>query len=163
MNETIQRQRVTVDEHIRAENAKDWTAVYNTFVQNDDAFYDVAPLSTRFKGISGVRDFYQVINAAVPDFQIVVTGEYDIEGCSIREVTITGSHQGEYCGVPANGRPISIELAAFYLFGDGDAAGKLVAERIYFDNELMLRQMRGETDAPIGIGLATLSKAAAQS
>jgi steroid delta-isomerase-like uncharacterized protein len=161
MNEIIQLQRATVEEHIRAENAKDWTAVYNTFVQNSDAFYDVAPLSTRFKGISGVRDFYQIINAAVPDFQILVTGEYDIEGCSIREVTITGTHQGEYCGVPAKGKPVRIELAAFYLFGRGEAAGKLMAERIYFDNELMLRQMRGEVDAPIGIGLATLSNIAA--
>jgi len=27
----------------------------------------------------------------------------------------------------------------------------------YFDNEILLRQMRGEADAPTGLGLATRS------
>jgi steroid delta-isomerase-like uncharacterized protein len=161
MDEIIRLQRATVAEHIQAENNKDWSAVYDTFIQNENAYYDVAPLATRFKGISGVKDFYQVIAAAVPDFHILVTGEYDTPGCSVRELTITGTHQGEYCGVPARGRPVRIELAAFYLFGTGTDAGKLMAERIYFDNELMLRQMRGEANAPTGIGLAELSQATA--
>jgi len=70
-------------------------------------------------------------------------------------VTVIGTHKGEYCGVPASGRRCSIEIAAFYLFGEGEEAGKLLAERIYFDNEVLLRQMRGEADAPTGLGLAT--------
>ncbi|MEZ4869765.1 MAG: ester cyclase [Caldilineaceae bacterium] len=120
MNEILKRQRATVDAHIQAENSKDWPAVYDTFIQSDAAYYDVAPLATRFEEISGVIDFYEVIAAAVPDFQVLVTGEYDTPGCLIREVTISGTHQGEYCGVPASGNPVRVELAAFFLFDTGE-------------------------------------------
>lgn len=160
MEDLIQLQRATVAAHIQSENVKNWDAVYDTFIQNEDAYYDVAPFATRFCGISGVKDFYQVMTAAIPDFQVLVTREYDTPGCLIREVTITGTHQGEYCGVPASGNPVCLELAAFYLFGTGENADKLIAERIYFDNEILLRQMRGEADVQTGIGLAKLSQAA---
>jgi predicted ester cyclase len=153
-DEMIRIQRETIVEHMRGENAHEWQAVYDTFIQDETAWYDVVPLSNKFEGFSGVQDFYQVFDSAVPDFHIVVTGEYDTPGCSIREVTITGTHQGEYCGVQPTGKPISFELAAFYIFGTGNNAGKLIAERIYFDNETVLRQMRGEADAPKGVGLA---------
>lgn len=149
----ITLQRATIAQHMRGENDHDWTAVYDTFIQTPEAYYDVVPLSSKFDGFSGVQEFYEIFESAVPDFFITVTHEYDTPGCSIREVTITGTHQGEYCGVQPQGRPISFELAAFYIFGTGDTAGKLVAERIYFDNETVLRQMRGEADAATGVGL----------
>ena len=60
-----------------------------------------------------------------------MTGEYETPGCSIREVTITGTHKGEYCGVQPMGKAIRIELAAFYVFGTGKDMGKLVGERVY--------------------------------
>jgi hypothetical protein len=86
MDETIRRQRATVDEHIRQENAHNWPAVYDTFVQDENAFYDVVPFHAHFAGMTGVRDFYQAVYAALPDMRIDVWGEYDLPGCSIREV-----------------------------------------------------------------------------
>jgi steroid delta-isomerase-like uncharacterized protein len=159
MDDIIRRQRQTVAEHFRAENAHDWPAVHDTFIQGEDTYYDVVPLSTHFKGVAGVRDFYQSISAALPDFQVRVSAEYDTPSCSIREVTCTGTHQGEYCGVPASGNPVRFEVAVFFIFGTGRDAEKLVAERIYFDNETVLRQMRGEQNAPSGIGLADIALA----
>jgi steroid delta-isomerase-like uncharacterized protein len=163
MQDIIKQQRATVDEHIQTENTKDWEAVYNTFIQSEEAYFDVVPLATRFRGISGVQDFYQTISAAFPDFQITVTGEYDTLGCSIREVTISGTHLGDYLGVPASGHRVTFELAAFYLFGSGDNTAKLVCERIYFDNELLMRQIRGDAHAPTGIGLAKTAQSASAS
>jgi steroid delta-isomerase-like uncharacterized protein len=150
----IRRQRETVAEHIGAENAHDWPGVYDTFVQDENAYYDVVSLSTHFGGIQGVKDFYAVIDAAFPDFQVAVNREYDMPGSSVREVTVTGTHKAEYCGLPASGNRINIEVAAFYLFSKEDPS-KLVAERIYFDNDTILRQIRGEENAPTGIGLAS--------
>ena len=69
----------------------------------------------------------------------------------MREVTITGTHRGEYCGLAPQGRPVSVEVAAFYLFGDEDESAKLLGERIYYDNETLLRQMRGEENAMTGM------------
>jgi hypothetical protein len=57
------------------------------------------PLSATFKGIDGVRGFYQTIAAALPDLHIDVVSEYDVPGCSVREVVISGTHLGEFAGV----------------------------------------------------------------
>lgn len=150
----IALQRACIIEHMRGENTHDWPAVYDTFVRDERAWYDVVPLSKRFDGFSGVQDFYETLETAIPDFQLSVSGEYDTPGCSIREVTLTGTHQGEFLGIPASGNPILFELCALYIFGVGDEAGKLLAERVYFDTGTVLSQMRGEAEAPRGIGLS---------
>ena len=67
-------------------------------------------------------------------------------GCSIREVTISGTHKGDWCGVAGTGRPVKFHLAAFFLFGKGENSGKLVAERIYFDNETVMQQINGNLE-----------------
>jgi predicted ester cyclase len=146
MEEIIRIQRETVDEHIRQENSKNWQGVYDTFVPDETAFYDVVPFNTRFPGFAGVKGFYEAANLAFPDFKIDVWGEYDSPGCSVREVTISGTHTGEWCGIPGTGRHIRFQLAGFFVFRMGEEAGKLLAERIYFDNDTVMRQIRGEMD-----------------
>ena len=59
-------------EHIVSENAHDWKHVYDTFVRDERAYYDVVPLSAHFSGFQGVQDFYQMIEDALPDFRINV-------------------------------------------------------------------------------------------
>jgi len=141
MGNTIEGQRKVVAEHIRGENEHNWPAVYETFVQDDRAYYDVVPLGTRFKGIEGVRGFYQAIATALPDLHIEVMSEYDVPGCSIREVVISGTHQGDFAGVKPLGNKIRFEMAAFYTFDA--ASGKLISERIYYDQAGVLTQMQG--------------------
>jgi steroid delta-isomerase-like uncharacterized protein len=141
----VERQREVVARHIRGENEHDWPAVFDTFVQDDRAYYDVMPLNATFKGIDGVRGFYQTIAAALPDLHIEVVSEYDVPGCSIREVVITGSHQGEFAGVKPLGNRVRIELAAF--FGFDASSGKLLSERIYYDQASMVNQMLGKKPA----------------
>jgi len=142
MADTIERQREIVAKQIRGENEHDWPAVYDTFVQDDRAHYEVVPLGTVFKGIAGVRGFYQSIAAALPDLQIEVLSEYDVPGCSIREVVITGTHRGEFAGVKPLGNMIRIDMAAFYTFDA--ASGKLISEKIYYDQASVLEQMQGK-------------------
>jgi steroid delta-isomerase-like uncharacterized protein len=141
MSNIIELQREIVARHIRGENEHDWSAVYDTFVQDDRAYYEVVPLGARFKGIEGVRGFYQSIAAALPDLHIEVASEYDVPGCSIREV-ITGTHKGEFAGVKPLGNAIRIEMAAFYSFDAG--SGKLICERIYYDQANVVDQMLGK-------------------
>jgi len=141
MSDIVERQREIVARHIRGENEHDWASVYDTFVQDDRAHYDVVPLSAMFKGIEGVRGFYQSIAAALPDLHIEVLSEYDVPGCSIREVVISGTHKGDFAGVKPLGNPIRIDMAAFYTFDA--ASGKLLAEKIYYDQASALQQMQG--------------------
>jgi hypothetical protein len=81
-----------------------------------------------------VKDFYRAAETAFPDFRIDVWGEFDAPGCSMREVTISGTHKGDWCGVAGAGRQVEFHLAGLFLFGKGENSGKLLAERIYFDN-----------------------------
>jgi steroid delta-isomerase-like uncharacterized protein len=150
----IALQRRTVAEHVRAENDKDWSAVHDTFVNSEETFWDAVPLCTTFRGPAGVADIYAAFDTALPDFSVEVTGEYHTPGASILEVTIRGTHRGEYCGIPASGNRVQFEAMALFLFGDGAASAELVGERVYFDNETVLRQMRGEPHAATGVGLA---------
>ncbi|WP_131770243.1 ester cyclase [Candidatus Protofrankia californiensis] len=146
-------QRATIEEHIRQENAKEWEKVYDTFLRDERAFYDVIPMSAHYEGIRGVQDFYEALAVALPDFVITVTGEYDLPGYSWRELTVTGTHQGEFAGIAPQGHPVRFEIAALYIFSDDDP-GKLVAERAYWDNDSVYRQLKGEADAPRGgVGL----------
>ena len=139
----IERQRKTVAEHIRHEQAKHWPEVYGTFTPNqEDAYYDVVPFQTRFPKMKGVVDFYETFAKAFPDFQIIVHTENDLPGMSIREVQIVATHNGEYCGVQATGRRVSVPLIGLFLFDK--TTGYLNAERIYFDNNTILTQVRGE-------------------
>jgi len=139
----IERQRKTVAEHVSHEQTKDWPGLYGTFTPHEeDAYYDVAPFQMRFAKMKGVVDFYQTFARAFPDFQILVFTEHDVPGVSIREVQIEGTHRGEYGGLPATGRRISFPLIALFLFDT--ATGHLNAERIYFDNNTILAQIRGE-------------------
>ncbi len=140
MDSGIERQRAIVAEHIRCENEHDWPAVYETFVQDERAFYDVIPLKASFKGIEGVRQFYQTIATAMRDLHIQVTAQYDTPGCTVCETTITGTHLGPYLNVAASGNAVSIELAAFYLFNED--CSKLIAERIYYDQASVIAQMQ---------------------
>lgn len=148
MEEIIRLRRACVDEHIGQENAHNWPAVYDTFSPHESTI-DVIPFHTQFSGLSGIRDFYQVVDAAFPDFKIDVWGEYDSRGCSVREMTIEGTHKGEWCGVAATGRRAKFHLVVLYLFGKGSASGKVAAERIYFDNDTIMKQIRGEVEPSI--------------
>jgi predicted ester cyclase len=159
----IRMQRTTVDEHIRQETAKNWPRLYDTIIQDQSAFYDIVPFNVRYSGFSGVKDFYQAVNASFPDFDIAVWGEYDVPGCSIREVTISGTHQGDWCGIPGTGKHVRFHLAAFFLFGAGEHAGKVLSERIYFDNATIMRQLRGEMDEASLVDFATLPAKGARS
>lgn len=154
LQDRIALQRATIDEHIRSENAKEWEHVYDTFLRDERAYYDVVPMNAHFEGISGVQDFYEALVLAVPDFIITVTGEFDLPGYSWREVTVTGTHQNEFAGIPPQNLPIKFEIAALYIF-DQEEPGKLVAERAYWDNDTIFRQMRGELETSAGgVGLA---------
>jgi predicted ester cyclase len=145
MQEIIRLQRATVDEHIGQENAHNWPAVYDTFAHG--SAIDVVPFNTQFGGLNGIRDFYQAVDAAFPDFEANVWGEYDSPGCSVREITVQGTHKGEWCGVAGTGRRVKFHVAVLYLFGKDNTSGKLLAERLYFDNETVMKQINGDAEA----------------
>jgi predicted ester cyclase len=117
------------------------------------------PHGGQVRGHRRRKDLYQSIHAALPDFEVTVTHEYHVPGTTILEATLSGTHQGEYLGVEPEGNPVTFEVCAVFEFGEGEDAGKILCERCYFDNETLLRQMRGEADASTAVlGLAERSR-----
>lgn len=142
--ERIDLQRKTVQEHIIGETTNDWETVNNTFLQNERSYYQVVPGGAHMQGHEQVREFYLSLADALPDLQLDITHEYDVPGCSIREMVASGTHSAEFLGVEAKQAHVSFEVCALYIFDD-EQPDKLLAERAYWDNDGLLRQMRGES------------------
>jgi len=138
--EKAERQRSIVAAHIAAENAHDWNAAGEGFAPRGSAFRDVVLLATPFKGMGGLRTFYETIGKALPDLHIEVKSEQDLPGCTVCEGVLTGTHLGEYLGIRPKGNRIRMELTTYYFFDE--TTEKLVAQRIYFDQGSLLRQMQ---------------------
>lgn len=140
MDVVIARQRAVVAEHFALENAHDWAAVVGSFTAADPAF-ELVPAAARLPGRDGIASAYHILSTALPDVRVEEVRGWDVPGCSVREIVITGTHTGEYFGVPGGGRRVRAEMACFFEF---DAEGRLRIERVYFDNARLLAQMRGE-------------------
>jgi predicted ester cyclase len=53
------------------------------------------------------------------------------------EVTLSGTHQGEWAGIPATGQRASVRIACLYGFEED----RLGCERVWFDFATILRHL----------------------
>lgn len=146
--ERIAAQRATVAEHLQAECDHEYDRVRATFVQDDRIYFDSAPGGLHLDGIAGINQWYEILSALLPDLHIETTHEYDVVGCSIREVTACGTHSLEFAGVEPEGRFLKWEASLFFVF-DEEEPGKILTERAYWDNDLLIKQMKGEEAPPL--------------
>lgn len=146
MDARIERQRAIVAEHLALENAHDWAAVVASFSAPEPAF-ELMPAGARLPGHESISAAYRVLATALPDIGFETVHGWDLPGCSVREVLATGTHSGDYFGLPASGRRVRIEMACFFEF---DMEGRLAVERVYFDNARLTAQMRGELTLEVG-------------
>jgi len=125
-----------VEEHIGHENRHDLEGVMATF--GADARFEDEPWKDRRAGLDGVRSYYIEILRALPDLVIDVKRRYIAEDALTLEVTIRGTHRGEWRGLPATGRRVEFPLCAVYDFDDAD---RLRGERVYYDRAEVLGQL----------------------
>ena len=144
----IEKQRATAAEHLRLENTNNWDGkegepgVWDTFTPDaNDCFFDVYALNQRFSGLASVQAFYGAMRTAFPGFQLISHNQVDVPGRSVVELQLEGTHEGEFGGIPPTGKQVSVPMMAMFLF---DAEGKLRAERVAFDTDTIMRQLRGE-------------------
>jgi steroid delta-isomerase-like uncharacterized protein len=125
-----------VEEHVQAENAHDLDRIMTTF--GEQARYEDQPWDEYHQGADRVRGYYTQLLAALPDLHIAIERRHVTQDDVILEVTITGTHRGEWRGLPATGRRVRIPLCGVFTFDD---AGKLAGERIYYDRAAILAQI----------------------
>ena len=128
------RRESVVREHCDAENRHDIKGVVATFAQ---PHYDVAPLGVPIDGAAAVEGLLGALFTALPDFHAEVTRLHHAADAVIAEVILTGTHQGDWLGIPASGRPVSVRCVSIFDF-DGD---QLVNESLFFDNATVLTQI----------------------
>ena len=96
---------------------------------------------TPFPGLppdrDGARQVFEVIRAAFPDHDAVVV-EMVAEGDTVATYkTFTGTHEGEFMGIPATGNKVTIRVMDFVRYRDG----KIVEHWNIVDQAGLLQQL----------------------
>jgi steroid delta-isomerase-like uncharacterized protein len=136
-----------VEEHVQQENQHDLDGIMATF--GEDAWYEDEAIGEHHEGRDSVRDYYDDLLHALPDFHIDINRRHVTEDHVILEVTISGTHEGNWRGLPGTGQEVEWDTCAVFAFDDQN---KLAGERIYYDRASLLRQLGIFHEPEKGIG-----------
>ena len=125
--------------HIEVENRRDLEGTMST-VAAGGADYATVATGEQWTSSEDIREFYRGLYKAVPDLQIDVR-RMTVDAAAravVAEVVVTGTLTRAHWGLAPTHRRFEINTAIFYQL---DRAGKLIAERSYFDKNEMLESM----------------------
>jgi steroid delta-isomerase-like uncharacterized protein len=119
-------------------------AGFGDLVADDFVEHEELPGLTPTK--EGVLEYFRVLRTAFPDMRMDVEDLIASDDKTVARVKITGTHNGEFMGVPPTGTPVEVELIDIMKF---DEAG-LVSEHWGVADMLSLMQQLGvvPTDQP---------------
>jgi steroid delta-isomerase-like uncharacterized protein len=141
MSETQRRLSVEdrlalVEEHVQAEVDHDLDRIMATWGESPQ-FHD-EPWDELFVGRDEIREHYAEIIGTFPDLTIEVHDRHVTEDAVILEVTVCGTHLGQWRDLPPLGRKMESRVCVLYTF---DEAGLLALERTYYDKARVLEQL----------------------
>ena len=93
----------------------------------------------------GVKAFFRMYIAAFPDLRMDVQDMLPSGDKVVARVKATGTHQGEFMGMPATGRPVDVQLIDIIRFGDDGLAHEHWG---VFDAMTMMQQLGAVPDGP---------------
>lgn len=128
------RRETTVLEHMTAENAYEFERCIEAF---SHPRYEIVATGEVFDGHDGVHGLLIQNRAAFPDFHFHPELIHHAERAVIVEGRFTGTHKGDWRGLPATGRTIDFPLIIVFGFEDD----RMMFERTYFDLATVLRQL----------------------
>jgi steroid delta-isomerase-like uncharacterized protein len=70
----------------------------------------------------GVVQYFRIMLAAFPDMRMDVQDSFASGEKAVARLQINGTHQGEFMGIPATGKPVSVKLIDITRFGDDGLA-----------------------------------------
>src|SRR3954451_7926269 len=116
-------------------NAHDLGSALTELVAED--FFEQNPLPGQGSGRAGLRDVLAGMNAAFPDIHWAVQ-DMVVEGDRVATFSFwTGTHRGEFLGIPATDRSVTVEAWTL----DRYQHGQLVESRIIMDVLGLLTQL----------------------
>ena len=70
----------------------------------------------------GAVQYFRMLLAAFPDMRMDVQDSFASGDKAVARLRISGTHQGEFMGIPATGKPVSVNLIDITRFGDDGLA-----------------------------------------
>lgn len=134
------RREALIAEHVEAENRHDVQRTLNTM--GPEPRYEVPGLGGVFVGQETVGAFLGGFFAAFPNIQSTAERFYHAPDATIVEVRSVGTHEGEFEGIPANGKPLDLRTIGVFPF-DGKV---MTGEKVYSNDLILLRQITSDDE-----------------
>jgi steroid delta-isomerase-like uncharacterized protein len=103
--------------------------------------YDPGVPGGELHGRDAFESFLRELRAGFPDFAVHVEDVLAGDGVVMWESTVTGTHEGEFYGIPPTGREMTVIGMSKTLIADG----RVQEDRIYYDSREMSEQL-GHTE-----------------
>jgi len=104
----------------------------------DDCVYEDVTFGVVNRGKAELRAFANNVFASAPDFKIEPTAEFAADAGGSMEWVMSGTHKGDFPGMPATGKPFSSVRGASVVEIHGD---KLRRCSDYWDAATVMRQV----------------------
>jgi steroid delta-isomerase-like uncharacterized protein len=104
----------------------------------DDCVYEDVTLGLVARGKEELRSFVSRAFAAIPDFKYGVTSRFAASQWAVIEWVMSGTHTGDFPGMPATGKRFSSVRGASILELE---AGKIRRESVYWDTATFMKQV----------------------
>jgi steroid delta-isomerase-like uncharacterized protein len=127
-----QRREAIVNQHAEAENRHDIEATIATF---HHPRYEMN--GDPSDGEAAVRGLLQGMMHGLPDLHAEIGKTRHADDAVIIEGLITGTHDGEWAGIPPTGRRVEVPVAAIFEFDED----RLLCEKVYMDFATVLTQI----------------------
>ena len=127
-----QRREAIVNQHAEAENRHDIEATIATF---HHPRYEMN--GDPSDGDAAVRELLQGMMNGLPDLHAEIGKMRHADDAVIIEGLITGTHDGEWAGIPPTGRRVEVPAAAIFEFDED----RLLCEKVYMDFAAVLTQI----------------------
>jgi predicted ester cyclase len=113
--------------HSIAEEQRDLAGLMATLT--DDCVYELVQTGHRWEGHEGATRFYLGLLGAFPDIDFQLSGIVIGPQGVCEEADVTGTHEGEWLGIPPSGERLAWQVAIFFPW---DAQQRLFrGERVY--------------------------------
>jgi steroid delta-isomerase-like uncharacterized protein len=101
------------------------------------AIHDPAAPGGELHGRDEFEAFLDEVSTGFPDFHVAVDDMLAGDDVVMAEWTVTGTHEGEFDGIPPTGRAMEMAGMSKMLFADG----RVQEDRLYYDLQAMFDQL----------------------
>jgi steroid delta-isomerase-like uncharacterized protein len=99
--------------------------------------HEEVPVPADLQGIDAFKQFFSMLRGAFPDMRMDVQDMIAEGDKVVARLTVHGTHQGEFMGMPPTDNPIEVTATDIFRIGDG----KIVDHWGNIDNLGMMQQL----------------------